>query len=101
MDLGDRNGAKLHFSEKQMKLSENKENEKPLLAARTTARRKGNPFMEKRILKDKSPGKKFRDQGRLNQFKAKRRLSFPFAATDNCKPKRRGVEQKTVAPAVT
>ena len=55
------NGAKLHFAEKQMKLSENKENGKPLLAARTTARRKGNRDMEKRILKAKSPGKKLRE----------------------------------------
>ena len=47
VDRGDRNGAKLHFAEKQMKLSENKENEKPLLAARNTARRKGNPSMKK------------------------------------------------------
>ena len=38
----------------------------------------------KRILKAKSPGKNLRDQRRLNQFKAKRRLSFGFAATDNC-----------------
>ena len=43
--------------------------------------------MEKRILKAESPGKKLRDQRRLNQFKAKRRLLFGFAATDNCKPK--------------
>ena len=52
MDRGDRDGANLHFAEKQMKLklTENKENEKPVLAARTTARRKGNPNMEKRIL---------------------------------------------------
>ena len=49
-------GAKLHFARKQMKLTENKENEKPVLAARTTARRKENPNMEKRILKTKSPG---------------------------------------------
>ena len=76
MDRGDREGAKLHFAEKQIKLTENKENEKPVLAARTTARRKGNPNMEKRILKAKSPGKKLRDQRRLNQFKAKRRLSI-------------------------
>ena len=86
MDRGDRNGSKLHFAEKQMMLSENKENEKPLLAARTTARRKGNPSMEKSILKAKSPGKKLRDQRGLNQFKAKGRLSFDFAATNNCKP---------------
>ena len=39
---------------------------------------------KKRILKAKSPGKKLRDQRRLNQFKAKRRLLFSFAATDNC-----------------
>ena len=38
----------------------------------------------KRILKAKSPGKNLRDQRRLNQFKAKRRLSTGFAATDNC-----------------
>ena len=74
VDHSDRDGAKLHFAEKQMKLTENKENEKPVLAARTTARRKGNPNMEKRIIKAKSPGKKLRDQRRLNQFKAKRRL---------------------------
>ena len=61
---------------KQMKLTKNKENEKPVLAARTTARRKGNPNMGKRILKAKSPGKKLRDQRRLNQFKTKRRLSI-------------------------
>ena len=73
MDRGDRDGAKLHFAEKQMKLTKNKENEKPVFAARTTARRKGNPNMEKRILKAKSLGKKLRDQRRLNQFKAKRR----------------------------
>ena len=47
MDRGDHDGAKLHFAEKQMKLTENKENGKPVLAARTTARRKGNPNMEK------------------------------------------------------
>ena len=47
MDRGDRNGAKLHFAEKQMKLSVNKENEKPLLAPRTTARRTGSRNMEK------------------------------------------------------
>ena len=76
MDRGDSDGAKLHFAEKQMKLTENKENEKPVLAAQTTARREGNPHMEKRILKVKSPGKKLRDQRRLNQFKAKRRLSI-------------------------
>ena len=46
--------------------------------------------MEKRILKAESPGKKLRDQRRLNQFKAKRRLLFGFAATDNCKPKEKG-----------
>ena len=69
VDRGDRDGEKL-------KLTENKENEKLVLAARTTARRKGNPNMEKRILKAKSPGKKLRDQRRLNQFKAKRRLSI-------------------------
>ena len=73
-----------------MKLSENKENEKPLLAAQTTARRKGNCDTEKRILKAKSPGKKLRDKRRLNQFKAKRKLSFGFAATDNCKPEEKG-----------
>ena len=44
-----------------MKLTENKENEKPVLAALTTARRKGNLNMEKRILQAKSPGKKLRD----------------------------------------
>ena len=76
LDRCDIDGAKLHFAEKQMKLTESEENEKPLLAARTTARRKGNPNMEKRILKAKSPGKKFRDQRRLNQFNAKRRLSI-------------------------
>ena len=59
---------------KQMKLTKNKENKKPVLAARTTARRKGNPNMEKGIIKAKPPGKKLRDQRRLNQFKAKRRL---------------------------
>ena len=84
VDQGDRNGAKLHFAEKQIKLSVNKENEKPLLVPRTTARRKGSRNMEKRILKAKSPGKKLRDQRMLNQFKAKRRLSFGFAAADNC-----------------
>ena len=44
VDCGDhvRNGAKLHFAEKQIKLTENKENEKPVLPAQTTARRKGN-----------------------------------------------------------
>ena len=70
-----------------MKLSKNNKNEKPLLAARTTARRKENPNMEKSNLKAKSSGKKLRDQRRLNQFKAKsqRRLSLGFAATDNCK----------------
>ena len=46
--------------------------------------------MEKRILKAKSPGKKLRDQRRLNQFKAKRRLSFSIAATDNCLLEERG-----------
>ena len=76
VDRGDHDGAKLHFAEKQMKLTENKESEKPVLAARTTARRKGNPDMEKRILKSRSPGKKLRDQRRLNQFKTKRRLSI-------------------------
>ena len=76
MDRSDRDGAKLLFAEKQMKLklTESKENEKPVLSACTTARRKGNPDMEKRILKAKSPGKKLRDQRRLNQFRAKRRL---------------------------
>ena len=83
-------GAKLHFAKKQMKLTKNKENKKPLLAARTTARRKGNPNMEKSILKAKSPGKKLRDQNRLNQFKAKRRLSLGLAATDNCKLEEKG-----------
>ena len=72
MDRSDRDGAKLHFTEKQMKLTENKENGKPVLAARTTARRKGNPNIEKA----KSPGKKLRDQRRLTQFIAKRRLSI-------------------------
>ena len=90
MGRGDRNGAKLHFAEKQMKLSENKENEKPLLTARTTARRKRNRDSEKRILEAKSPGKKLRVQRRLNQFKVKRRLSFGFAATNNCKPEEKG-----------
>ena len=47
VDRGDRDGAKLHFAEKQMKLTENKENEKPVLATWNTARRKGNPNMEK------------------------------------------------------
>ena len=47
VDRGDRDGAKLHCAERQMKLTENNENEKPVLAARTTARRKGNPDMEK------------------------------------------------------
>ena len=69
LDRGDRDGAKLHFAKKQMKQTENKKNEKPVLTARTTARRKRNPDMEKRILKAKSPGKKLRDQRRLNQFK--------------------------------
>ena len=46
VDRGDLHRAKLHFAEKQMKLTENKENEKPVLAARTTPRRKGNPNME-------------------------------------------------------
>ena len=91
VDRGDRDGAKLHFAEKQMELTENKENEKPVLAARTTVRRKGNPNMEKRILKAKSPSKKFRDQRRLNQFKAKRRLSIVgLAGTDNCKLDEKG-----------
>ena len=54
MDRGDHDGAKLHFAEKQMKLTENNENGKPVLAARTTARRKGNLNMEK----VQSPGKK-------------------------------------------
>ena len=84
MDRGDRNGAKLHFAKNQMKLSVNKENEKPFLAPRTTARRKGSRNMKQRILYSTSPGKKIRDQSRLNQFKAKGRLSFGFAATDNC-----------------
>ena len=39
VDHGDCDEAKLHFAEKQMKLMENKENEKSVLAARTTARR--------------------------------------------------------------
>ena len=47
VDHGDCDGAKLHFAEKQMKLTKNKENKKPVLAARTTVRRKGNPNMEK------------------------------------------------------
>ena len=49
MVAGDRvrDEAKLHFAKKQMKLTENKENGKPVLAARTTARRKDNPNMEK------------------------------------------------------
>ena len=47
--------------------------------------------MEKRVLKaSKSPGKKLRDQRRLNQFKAKRRLSFGFAANDNREPEEKG-----------
>ena len=61
VDQGDRNEAILHFAEKQIKLSVNKENEKPLLAPRTTAGRKGSRNMEKRILKAKSPGKKLRE----------------------------------------
>ena len=73
MECGDRvcDEAKLHFAKKQMKLTENKENGKPVLAARTTARRKGNPNMKKA----KSSDKKLRDQRRftINQFKAKRR----------------------------
>ena len=74
-----------------MKLTENKENKKPVLAARTAARRKGNPNMEKRIVKAKSPGKKLRDQRRLNQFKVKRRLSIVgLAYTDNCKLEEKG-----------
>ena len=47
MDHGDCDGAKLNFAEKQMKLTKNKENEKSVLAARTTARRQGNPNMQK------------------------------------------------------
>ena len=43
----DLDGAQLHFAEKQMKLTENKENGIPGLAARTTDRRKGNPNMER------------------------------------------------------
>ena len=61
VDQGDRDGAKLHFAEKQIKLTENKENQKPVLASRTTARRKRNPNMGKRIL---IPCKKLRDQRR-------------------------------------
>ena len=71
MDRGDRDGAKLHFAEKQMKLTDNKDNEKPVLAAQTTVRRKGNPNMEKRVINSKSPDKNLRDQRRLNQLKAK------------------------------
>ena len=51
MDRGDHDGARLHFAEKQIKLTENKENEKPVLAARTIVRRKGNPNMEKEFLR--------------------------------------------------
>ena len=47
VDRSDRNGAKLHFTKKQMKLSVNKENEKPRIAPRTAARRKGSCKMEK------------------------------------------------------
>ena len=46
--------------------------------------------MDNRILKAKSPFKKLRDQRRLNQFKANRRLSFGFAVTDNCLLEERG-----------
>ena len=73
-----------------MKLSENKENEKPLLAARLLPEERKILTWKKSILKAKSPGKKRRDQRRLNQFKAKRRQSFGFAATDNCKPEEKG-----------
>ena len=90
VDRGNRNGAKSHFTEKQMKLSINKENEKPLLAPRTTARRKVSRNMQKRILKAKSPGKKPRDQRRLSQFKAKRRLLYDFGTTNNCLLKEKG-----------
>ena len=48
VDRGDRNRAKLHFIEKQIKLSVNKENDNPLPAPRTTARRKGSHNMEKK-----------------------------------------------------
>ena len=90
MDRGARDGAKLYVAEKPMQLSENK-GENPLLTARTTARRRGNPNTGKRILKAKSPGKKLRDQSRLNQFKAKRRrVAFGFAVTDNREPKEKG-----------
>ena len=68
VDRGDREGAKLHFAKRQIRLTEKNENESQVLAARTTARRKGNPNMGKRILKAKSPGKKLRDQRRLSQF---------------------------------
>ena len=71
VDRGDLDGAKLHFAERQIKLTKNKENEKPVLAAQTTARRKGNPNMEKRILKAKSPGKKLGYQRRLTNSKQK------------------------------
>ena len=54
MDRGDRDGAKLHFAEKQIQLTKNKENRKPVLAAWTTAR-KGNPNMERAKSPDKKP----------------------------------------------
>ena len=55
MDRGDLDGAKLHFAEKQMKLTENKENGKPVLAARTTAKTEILTWK-----KAKSPGKKLK-----------------------------------------
>ena len=62
------------LAERNLKLSKNKENETPLLAAQTTARRKGNRDMEKRIFKAKSPGKKLNsDQRRFKPSQSQKK----------------------------
>ena len=90
-------GAKLHFSEKQMKLTENEENEKPVLAAHTTARGKGTPDMEK-ILKTESPGKKLRDQKKVKPIQSQKKTidSCALQAPIIVSWKRREEQQKTV-----
>ena len=97
VDGGARDGAKLHFAEKPMKLSENKENENPLLAAQTTARRKGNPTIEKGILKAKSPGKNLETREGQTNSKPKEDYRSALQPTIIVSRKRREVEQKTVA----
>ena len=47
VDRGAHDGAKLHVAKRLMQLSKNKEHKNPLHAARTAARRRGNPNMGK------------------------------------------------------